>query len=207
MRTELLTHNPTSWSYQHNLAQYYFTTRDYQKAAEMTVKLIDLAPYTSRSWGELGRCYSELKQKDKAIAAMRQAIILDTDNSFYHCSLGYLLSGPPQQNLEEALVEFSRSIELDPGDRYAIASLGACYRRLGNQTRYQEQVAIAGKVPPSSEDEYTGATIEALCGNTPEAIRLLKIALEKKLRSPGFVRNDTDFDFICNEPGFKSLIA
>ncbi|MEY4926125.1 MAG: hypothetical protein RI894_561, partial [Bacteroidota bacterium] len=80
MRTELCTRNPTAWTYLHNLAQYYFTTRDYTKSAALTEKLIQLSPYTSRSWGELGRCYSELKQKDKAKAAFEKAILYNANN-------------------------------------------------------------------------------------------------------------------------------
>ncbi len=80
MRTRLVEINPTAWTYQRNLAQYYFQTRDYAKAATLTEKLIELAPYTSRSWGELGRCYSELKQKDKAKAAFEKAILYNANN-------------------------------------------------------------------------------------------------------------------------------
>jgi hypothetical protein len=60
--------------------------------------------------------------------------------------------------------------------------------------------------PATYEDEYLQASIEALCGNIGKAIPLLKTAIEKNLRSKEFVRNDSDFDFIRNNPAFIALI-
>jgi hypothetical protein len=51
------------------------------------------------------------------------------------------------------------------------------------------------------------SSIAALCMNKPEALRLLKIAIENQIRSVDFILNDADFDFIADDAEFKKLLG
>lgn len=178
-----------------------------RKAIPELQKAIQINPKTAFLHFGLADLYDQLGEKENAVAAAREASRLGPDNADYHRLLGYLLAGLSTDRLEEAIAEFRRSIELDPNNKYGYAALGACYKRLGNETEYHRQLDIAARMDEPSEDEYFKASIEALCGNTDKAIDLLKLAFEKGLRSPDYAKRDPDFDFIRNEPGFKALVG
>ncbi len=59
----------------------------------------------------------------------------------------------------------------------------------------------------AGEKEYDQACFAAICGNSDEAIELLKIALEKKQTSLDWVRRDPDLDFIRDDPRFKAIVS
>jgi hypothetical protein len=89
-----------------------------------------------------------------------------------------------------------------------MAALAACYRRSGDEGSYLKYIKNAQKMAPGpADDNYSLASFEALCGNNKKALDLLEIALEKKLRDPGFAETDPDFDFIKEDPRFVALIT
>jgi len=45
------------------------------------------------------------------------------------------------------------------------------------------------------------------CGNTDQAIELLKQALDLRQTSPEWVRGDPDLDFIRDDPRFQALVG
>jgi hypothetical protein len=78
--------------------------------------------------------------------------------------------------------------------------------RLGREAEAQAQIEIARKLI-DKESEYNRACFEAICGNHDEALRLLKIALEKKLSSPDWARQDPDFERLRSDPRFQELVG
>jgi Flp pilus assembly protein TadD len=131
--------------------------------------------------------------------------MLDNNHASSYEWLGFLYTN--KGLLEEAIVENKRAIEIDPTNRRVQASLAAAYRKLGREAECEQQLRIVRqlKVQPT-EDEYMQANIEALCGNADEAVRLLKIALDKGQRPREFARDDSDFDFIKEDLRFKALV-
>jgi hypothetical protein len=58
-----------------------------------------------------------------------------------------------------------------------------------------------------SESEYNRACLEAICGNTDQAIELLRVALENKQTYVDWVLRDPDLDMIREDGRFKQLIS
>jgi tetratricopeptide (TPR) repeat protein len=54
---------------------------------------------------------------------------------------------------------------------------------------------------------YNLACCESLAGRTTEAIEHLRLAIERSERVRSFAANDSDFDAIRDDPGFKELVV
>src|SRR5262249_35251735 len=136
-------------------------------------------------------------QLDQAIREYKMAIDLDRYNYYYWMNLGYTYIGNKQ--FPDALNAIQTAITQPEGDksRYAWASLAACYKKMGEATKYTEYIGKALQLKPHDDDnEYTLASFEALCGQKQQALDLLSKALEKKWRTKAFAARDWDFDFI-----------
>ncbi len=213
-----------------DLGRHEEASAAYQKAIQLDAK--DAYP-----WNGLGNVYRDLGRHEDAIAAFQKAIELDpkfaeaysnltdtlddlerTDEAvkLYEKSFELKPRGKPmnalglhyqrQNNLEEALEVHKKAVELNPNDASYRVSLASVYRKLGRETDAAEQIALARPLM-EKENEYNRACFESICGNMEEALRLLKIALEKRQTSLAWVSRDPDFDFIRDDPRFKEIIG
>jgi hypothetical protein len=55
------------------------------------------------------------------------------------------------------------------------------------------------------EEEYEQVRFEAICGNTDQAVKLLKAALDKGSRTKKWLQQDPHFEDIRDIPNFKKL--
>jgi tetratricopeptide (TPR) repeat protein len=153
----------------------------------------------------LGLIYSNQGKTKDAISELEKAIALDDTHASSHEWLAFVYTNDKQ--LEKAVTETQRALELDPSNRRLTASLAGLYKRLGEDAEHKRVVELARQLPQQpNEDEYQQACFEALCGNADEALRLLKIALEKELHTGEFANNDSDFDFLKNDKRFQDLV-
>ena len=75
---------------------------------------------------------------------------------------------------------------------------------MGQEGSYKAEIALARQFM-AQEEAYNRACIEAIAGNTEEALALLKIALEKQQTTSAWAQRDPDFAFICDDPRFQAL--
>lgn len=172
----------------------------YQKAIELDPKFD--APHTG-----LAGIYHAVVEYEKSIVEYKSAIGLDKDDKsrtidFNGLGSVYAKQGKP----DEAIAAFQKAIKLDPKRATANISLAGCYRKLGREADAAKQVEITRPLM-EKESEYNRACFASICGDTEEALHLLKIALEKKQTSLAWARRDPDFDFIRDDPHFKELVG
>jgi tetratricopeptide (TPR) repeat protein len=98
-------------------------------------------------------------------------------------------------------------LEIDPNYSLAHATLGGHYRKLGLEDLAQHHIKKAMGKAFLEENEYNRACLEAICGNTDNAIDLLQVALNNKQTYADWARRDPDLDFIRNDPRFQALIS
>lgn len=124
----------------------------------------------------MGNVYRALGCYDEALTAYRRAIELDPQYAYPHNGIGsvYQLFGQH----EKALSAYQKAVELAPETGMYRASLASILRELGREADAQEQIRIARPLM-AKESEYNRACFEVICGNTDEALALLKVAFEK----------------------------
>ena len=109
----------------------------------------------------------------------------------------------------DAIVDFSKSIEIDPDNEYRFAWRGRTYNDLGDLTRAAADFAKVEELLKKGESRpaYIVASGFALSSLPSEACRWLRLAFERDKEFVNEVRSEPDFDLIRDTPEFKALMA
>ena len=163
-----------------------------------------MAPLNDKAWDTLGKLMKDAGEFNDAIDAFQHAISICPNKDLYHYHLGLVFAA--QKRHEEAIDTFKKVVDINPGYTLAHCALAGSYRRLGLETEANAHITVA--LPRlDAETEYNRACFEAICGNTDQAIELLKQALDLRQTSPEWVRGDPDLDFIRDDPRFQALVG
>ena len=167
-------------------------------------RVTELNPKNARAWHTLGNLFRTSGRYDEAVAAFEQAVALDPNREVFHYHLGLVYAA--LKCYDEAIRAFQKVVELNPDYNLAHCTLAGYYRRLGNENEAKKHITIA--LPTmKDETEYNRACFAAICGDTDQALTLLKESLEKKQTTPDWVRRDPDFEFIRDDPRFEALVS
>ena len=178
--------------------------RELMDSIENYRKIANMAPGNDKAWDTLGKLLKDAGDYGEAVSAFEHAISLCPQKDLYHYHLGLVYAA--QKRHDDAILSFQKVIDLNPGYTLAHCALAGSYRRLGKESEAEKHIKVA--LPRlEAETEYNRACFEAICGNTDQAIQLLRLALEKKQTSPDWVRGDPDLDFIRDDPRFKELVG
>jgi tetratricopeptide (TPR) repeat protein len=167
-------------------------------------RAIALEPRLDEAYNGLGFAYACQERNEEAIASFVKAIELDTKYALAHYNLGKVYSHLGRD--EEAVAAFQKAVRLSPGSGSAHTSLAACQRKRGKSAEAEKQLAIARQLI-GRENEYVRASFASVCGETEEALALLRFALDKKQVPRPWVYLDPDLDFIQKDPRFKLLVG
>ena len=172
---------------------------------EKLAKQIEINPRNATTWEALGTLYKTAGRYEEAIQAFEQAVSIAPGTVSYYHNLGlvYSVSG----NNEGAFNAFQKVLELDPNHSLTHASLGGYYKKIGLEELAQQHIGKAMKRIYESENEYNRACLDAICGNSNQAIELLRTALEKKQTYVDWVLHDPDLDSLRDDERFKQLIS
>jgi Flp pilus assembly protein TadD len=110
-----------------------------------------------------------------------------------------------QGDTTKAIEEYKKAIDIDPNDGIAHISLASCYKKLGMDLEFREELKIAEKLA-GNQTEYNRACLAAIKGDVDEAIKLLEIALSKKDIPKNMLPKDPDFEYIRNDQKFKNFL-
>lgn len=160
------------------LAEVYRRGKDYAKAIETMLKVVELDPGNARLRFALGALYDESKDKDKTIEQMRKAVELDPEYDEALNYLGYTYADMDVE-LDRAERLILRALALEPNDGFYIDSLGWVYYRKGDYRRAIEQLEKAVRLvidDPVIIEHLGDAYLED--GRPDEALRSYRRALE-----------------------------
>jgi tetratricopeptide (TPR) repeat protein len=168
-------------------------------------RVVQVNPKNARAWDTLGNLHKSAGQYREALLAYQQAIDNDPSKALFHHHLGlvYACDG----RIDDAISAFQKVIEMEPEHALAHATLGGYYRKKGLEELAQKHIGIAMKSIFDSENEYNRACLAAICGNTDQALELLRIALMSKQTYVDWILRDPDLDFIRQDPRFKQLVS
>jgi TonB family protein len=103
-------------------AKEAYSRQDYQMAAKLARRVVNLSPQNSTGWNLLGMSLANLNQLDAAADAMNTAIKADPGTPYAYNDLGRVLWR--QRKYEEAATQFRKQIVINPQDHYAHGNLG-----------------------------------------------------------------------------------
>lgn len=168
-------------------------------------KVVNINPRNSMAWYTLGNLYKSIGQYKNAIFSYQQAIVADSTKAPYYYHLGLVLAA--EKMYDDAINSFLKVIEIDPNYSLAHATLGGHYRKMGMDDLAQYHIRKAMGKAFMDENEYNRACLEAICGNTDNAISLLQVALSNKQTYMEWARRDPDLDFLRGDPRFQALVG
>ncbi|MFN2216153.1 MAG: tetratricopeptide repeat protein [Anaerolineales bacterium] len=160
-------------------------------------------PENARAWFTLGDLYRSVGRLDDAVASLEKAVSVDPSKEVYLYHLGKAYAA--KFRIDDAIETFKKVISINPEYSLAHATLAGFYHTLGKKREYQHHMTIAREAM-QSENEYNKACLEALGGNTENAVAYLKTALKEKQVTMDWVMRDPDFDGIRNEQVFIELV-
>ncbi|UCC95153.1 MAG: tetratricopeptide repeat protein [Candidatus Omnitrophota bacterium] len=134
------------------------------------------APSSYRVHNNLGKTYSALNQKEKAITSYRRAIELEPEyaESYNNLGLIYYHIGDSQTAVEF----FKKAIDVNPNSVSAYTNLGFVYSELGKRNEAMALYEKAIEVNPDYAQGYSGLGIlHAMSGNLEKAITLFEKAI------------------------------
>src|SRR5262249_7580150 len=106
---------------------------------------------------------------------------------------------------ERAATAFRMAVRLDSKSGTYRSSLINVLRKLGHGNEADEEV-ISARELIAKEIEYNRACFAAIMGDEEEALRLLRLALEKKQVNNDWPSHDPDFDSLRSDPRFIALM-
>lgn len=179
-------------------------SRELLDGIENYKKITSMAPLNDKAWDSLGKLLKDAGEFNDAVNAFQHAISICPNKDLYHYHLGLVFAA--QKRHEQAIDVFKQVIEINPSYTLAHCALAGSYRRMGLEAEANAHIKVA--LPKlDAETEYNRACFEAICGNTDQAIELLRQALDLRQTSPEWVRGDPDLDFIRDDPRFQALVG
>lgn len=144
-------------------------------------KAISLKPDNSEYQTNLGYVLWKLGNFAEAIAAERTAIKLDAKNASAHYQLGrFLLRVGERKDLNEAIAELRRALELDPRQYEVRFELIAGYRELGNLAEAAAQLdVLQDSRPTDARVFYVTALLDTDRNDVNAAVRNFNEAITR----------------------------
>ncbi|MFW6031446.1 MAG: tetratricopeptide repeat protein [Myxococcota bacterium] len=127
---------------------------DQQEALHRYTEAAKRGPRFIPAYTQLGRLYADLGYLDHAVQVLDEGLKVAIPETEDEANLHYLLGTAYQQqrNFDDAIAEFDRALDIDPGMREALFSLGWTYGLTGNREdgrRYLKKfVEVAGAEAP-----------------------------------------------------------
>jgi serine/threonine-protein kinase len=167
-----------SWQTFSNLGTAYFYLKRYVESVEMFERAVAMNPNQGVVVGNLADAYRWSGQPGKASAAYDKAI-----------ALAY------------------KELEVNPRDAAAMANLALYYAKAGNATRALDFVRRARSIDANNvEYIYTEAVVRTLTGQSQDAVKALRLALEKGYALADAVSNP-ELAALQTLPEFQGLLA
>ncbi len=148
-------------------------------AIETLMSAVRALPTSAQLWFALGDTCAKLKRLEGAVAAIRQACVIEPQNARYRIALAdaFFLSDAR----ELALSEYIRAAELDPTNATAWANAGAIHQQLGNPEEALGALRNALAIDPNHAIALNNSGL-AFCeiGDFTLAHECLKLAVKAK---------------------------
>lgn len=149
----------------------------WQNQIDFFERTIELAPNNPKLYDNLGVCYQDNNQINKAIIAYKKAIEIDPSYANAYHNLGNIFVQDGEK--EEAVFHYEKAIALNTKFADTYNNLGTTYRSLGENKKAITTFENAIELYPSFPNAYINlANVYATQGDLDKAATLYKKALE-----------------------------
>lgn len=119
-------------------------------------------PDEASLYSERGVSYYHLKEYNKAVEDLDKAVSLEPNNPYRYSSRAYIRA---YIDVEGAIADYEKTIELDPKDEIALNNLGLLLENKGNikeaQKRFQQSNELIGYNPEKPQEKKEEPKINA----------------------------------------------
>ncbi len=168
---------PDHWTSSYNLGNYYLNAGLPKEAVAAYGAAAKLDPRTPVPLVNLSMAYARLGDSLKAEQSLRKALKLDPQSAAAHFNLGLLYA--EQKKMRQAENELRLALKYDPQMAGAAYNLGIILAK-DRPAESLRMLRKAYEVSPNAKVAYTLAYYERKAGNRPEAVRILREAIEAK---------------------------
>jgi Flp pilus assembly protein TadD len=175
------------------------------QAEECYRKAIELNPEHSYAYNNLGiLLVIDENRRTEAEECYRKAFELNPQNANAYHNLGNMLF--KQGKIEEAKTAFETSAKVD--EKYAdpLISLAGIYKRKGNSEE-TKKYADKARAILKEDDFYNLACLNAILEEKDEALKYLKLAVERGSSIKLLAKTDSDFDWIRDDERFWEIVG
>lgn len=200
----------SSWGYQ-LLGVSYHLQGNLEEAAKNYEKAILLGP-SAASYSNLGTILYRQGKFGQAAEKYEKAIELKPGSPATHRNLGdaYSKLGRAREArhaYEKAVVLLMNQLRVNPRDPRVAGMLAVCEAKLGRSKEALRHVSDAvSEAPDDAQVLYRKAVVNALLGNSDDAISSLKVALAHGY-SASEIEKDDDLNSLKTLPAYRRLMA
>ena len=174
--------NARAW---HVKGQVLTAKEDYRAAADALAHSLDLERDVNAEYA-LGLCFLKLKEKAKAEAVFQDMLKFYGDKAIWHVVFGGAYHDT--DNLDDAVREFQRALEMDPNSPHVHFFLGLTYLQQNYwgpspqiMQEYQEEIRL---YPDDYFGNYGEGVLDAMVGQLGDSNQRLLVASKAQPENP-----------------------
>jgi tetratricopeptide (TPR) repeat protein len=109
----------------YNIALLHYARKEHKEAISVFLKVLGLSAFNAtrhaRAYNEIGINYSELGDREQALRAFASAVKYEPESAEFRNNYAFALS--TTGNIDEAVRQYQKALQLDPGNPYAMEAL------------------------------------------------------------------------------------
>ncbi|NUN71184.1 MAG: protein kinase [Bacteroidetes bacterium] len=194
------------------LAMAYFSKKSIQEAETAARKAIELGPNIFTGYWVLARICHVMNRDEEAVGLLKRTVELNPDfhTAFGELRMSYERLGQKDKMdeiIQRMLQMFPLYLAKHPDDARSHIHFAIQLAAVGKD---DEALTQAKKAIDLSPDDplmfYNAACVYSRLGRKEEAVETLKKSIMAGLEDYEWIKTDTDFDNIRNEPGFIEIM-
>lgn len=187
------------------LAYKAYNDGDFTIAEQYYRKAIELNPKDSHAYNNLANVLDENESRWKeAEENYKKAIELNPQDAGAYHNLGLLFL--KQGKIGDAKQAFENSAETDENYPNPLIGLAGIYKRKGNSEEAKKYADKAREILKDG-DFYNLACLNAILEEKAEALKYLKLAVERDSSYKRLAKTDPDFDWVRDDEQFWEIIG
>ncbi len=205
--TELAPENPMGYG---DVGSVYLREGKWNEAIPHYQKALSISP-DSPTYSNLGTAYFWLKRYDESVAMYQKATEMTPNNEELFGNLGdaQRWSGHSEQAAaayDQAISLAFQQLQVNPRSAGTMGDLALCYAKKGDASNAQQYIQQARAISPDDIYlMYSEAQVKTLIGKPEEALKALRLALEKGY-SAQEAWNDPELQKLQALPQFSQLV-